>query len=100
MIISSRQIWRKPFKRITIFLLQCQLIIELLYLHPLSPFFLQSALSSFYEQGDEEEAAEGRGGGSIEDLGERPQVEGAPGPPQRPPSDSAIQRSVFFPDWV
>ncbi|XP_050698175.1 NSFL1 cofactor p47-like isoform X2 [Eriocheir sinensis] len=55
---------------------------------------LESALSSFYEQGDEEEAAGGRGGGSIEDLGERPQVEGAPGPPQRPPSDSAIQRAL------
>ncbi|KAK3880344.1 hypothetical protein Pcinc_015157 [Petrolisthes cinctipes] len=67
-------------------------------------FFLESsgwnlptAVSSFYETGEmEEEAAaeerrSGGGGGNVEELGERPEVEGAPSTPQRPPSQ---QRAI------
>lgn len=64
-------------------------------IHCFSLFSLQSALSSFYEQGEEEEAAAREGTG--ENLGERPEVEGAPGSPQKLPSQSAIQRSDLFP---
>lgn len=53
---------------------------------------LESALSSFYEQGEEEEAAARQGTG--DDLGERPEVEGAPGSPQKLPSQAAVQRAL------
>ncbi|KAK8382911.1 hypothetical protein O3P69_011460 [Scylla paramamosain] len=53
---------------------------------------LESALSSFYEQGEEEEAAAREGTG--ENLGERPEAEGAAGSPQKLPSQAAIQRAL------
>lgn len=55
---------------------------------------MQSALSSFYEQGEEEEAAAREGSG--ENLGERPEAEGAAGSPQKLPSQAAIQRLDVF----
>ncbi|MPC20998.1 NSFL1 cofactor p47 [Portunus trituberculatus] len=53
---------------------------------------LESALSSFYEQGEEEEAAAREGSG--ENLGERPEADGAAGSPQKLPSQAAIQRAL------
>lgn len=49
---------------------------------------LESALSSFYEEGDEEAASES--------LGDRPEAEGAPSAPQRPSSQpTPLQRAVI-----
>lgn len=49
---------------------------------------LESALSSFYEEGDEETASE--------PLGDRPEVEGAPSTPQRPSSQPTPQQRAII----
>ncbi|XP_071548788.1 NSFL1 cofactor p47 isoform X1 [Panulirus ornatus] len=48
---------------------------------------LESALSSFYEEGDEE--------AESEPLGDRPEAEGAPSPPQRPSSQPTPLQSMM-----